>query len=178
MKSFSLLLASIVLSLSSGVVLSQHTEQPASSSKTTQLPYEIVITPNVRKSDLRNLLIQVEDDFYEKFNELNMDDYYDIVCYLYTPLASHIQKRSCEPVFTLLAKSESASETLFLLSLGQYSARFANPESSAQIRVQKKLSFDVLQEKLEEFNKTDLEFRSMGAALNEVKKRLESFGKD
>ena len=37
------------------------------------IPYEIVITPTISKGDLRELIAGVEEDFYNKFNEINID---------------------------------------------------------------------------------------------------------
>ena len=63
----------------------------------SSLPYEVVITPTITRLNLRKLIVDVEDDFFEKFNELNLDDDYDVACYKEKITISHITTRICEP---------------------------------------------------------------------------------
>jgi hypothetical protein len=56
----------------------------------TRLPYQVIVTPTISRTGLRELVADVEEDFYEQFNELNIEDNYDIVCYKHTPTMSHI----------------------------------------------------------------------------------------
>lgn len=146
-------------------------------------PYEIVITPTVTRTDLRGLIQTVEDDFFSRFNELNIDENYDIYCYKHTPIMSHISERVCEPLFLRRARGENSSETLFLLGSASKdavnqssgSANFLTPDV---MRRDKRKDFETLQEKMEELNQTDEELRSIGSVLAQLKARLEKFGKE
>ena len=54
-------------------------QQSAGATRSGRAPYEIVITPTVTRTDLRTMIQTVEDDFFARFNELNIDENYDIV---------------------------------------------------------------------------------------------------
>lgn len=75
-----------------------------------KLPYEIRLTPNPSLRDLRKLIIEVKDEFITRFNELNLDNDYDILCDTITLTFSHIKRRVCEPSFYVQARAENASE--------------------------------------------------------------------
>lgn len=146
-----------------------------------RLPYEVVITPTITRSDLRRLIIDVEEDFFARFNELNIDDAYDVFCYEYVPTMSHIKERVCEPAFMILSRSENAAETAFILGTtsttgGVKSSAFVLPPKA--MRKEKHVEYVTLQEKMEQLTRSDTEFRSIGNALAELKSRLENFGKD
>ncbi|GJM12379.1 MAG: hypothetical protein DHS20C12_07820 [Pseudohongiella sp.] len=148
-----------------------------------RLPYEVVVRPNVTRGDLRNLIQGVEDDFFEKFNELNIDENYDIVCYKHTPTMSHISERVCEPLFLIRARGSNASESAFLggsqgkdaFNQSRGSAFLDTPDIMKRV---KKKDFEILQEKIEELNRSNEELRSIGSVLAQLKSRLENFGKD
>lgn len=76
---------------------------------------EIIVNPTLTRQRLRQLEVEVENSFFERFNELNLEDEYDILCYRIKPIGSHISKRVCEPNFVYAARSENASEVMFLL---------------------------------------------------------------
>ncbi len=142
-------------------------------------PYEIVITPKITRLDLRNLIEQVEEDFFAKFNELNLDDEYDIFCYRYTPTMSHISKRLCEPAFIIRARGDMASQATFRLGSsstigsGGREAAFVLPP--AGMRKEVKPEFDTLEKKMEELNASNPELRSIGNVLAELKWRLKNY---
>jgi hypothetical protein len=48
---------------------------------------------------VRKALVEAEDRFYARYNELNKDDEYDIVCRVEAPLGKRLRVRSCEPRF-------------------------------------------------------------------------------
>ncbi|GJM12380.1 MAG: hypothetical protein DHS20C12_07830 [Pseudohongiella sp.] len=144
-----------------------------------RLPYEVVVTPLVKRSDLRRLIVQVEDDLFARFNELNLDDAYDVICYEYVPTMSHISKRQCEPLFMVQARGANASAAAFGLA-----SKYVDQQLSAYLnapvamRSSKNTEYRILQEKMEELNRTDIKFRSIGMALEDLKGRLENFAKD
>jgi len=144
-----------------------------------RLPYEVIVTPTVTRGRLQKLIIQVEDDLFAKFNELNIDDDYDVFCYEFIPTMSHIRKRVCDPAFLITARSSNSAE--FASSWGACSKCIKStptllPQNA--LRTIHGMNFEILQEKMEELTRADLEFRSIGNALAELKSRLEDFGKD
>lgn len=146
-------------------------------------PYEIVITPTITRARLRDLIVDVEDDFFSRFNELNIDDNYDIVCYKHTPIMSHISQRVCEPLFLWRARGANSSDVTFLLGSGGKDAINQASQAAAVVtpgamRIDKKKDFEVLQEKMEELNRTDEELRSIGSVLAQLKARLAGIGQD
>ena len=164
-------------------MLSEDEQQPAtpSSSASNEKPYQIVITPTITRTGLRNRIAQVEEDFYKKFNELNIDDNYDIVCYKYTPTMSHISRRACEPVFMVQARGDMTSFSALLLgspSSGAAALGLATYQNDAQLVRDKQKSYETLQELMEEFTRTNAEFRSIGEVLAELKYRLDNYGND
>ncbi|PCI75763.1 MAG: hypothetical protein COB20_12220 [SAR86 cluster bacterium] len=168
----------LILFLAAPVLLAQDTSLPEDSDRQGRLPYEVVVTPNVTISSLKKLLVQIEDDFFDKFNELNIDDDYDVRCYKFVPTGSHIKTRVCEPNFYINARGNNASE--YLYALGCYDCVAQPPELSTQgnLRFDTKEGFEVLQKKIEEFYRTDINFHSIGEAMSKVKLQLKNFGKD
>lgn len=160
-------------------VVGRDLQSSSRSEPQAKMPYEIVITPTIRRSDLRGLIQLVEEDFYDKFNELNLDDAYDIICYEYVPTMSHIPKRQCEPIFMIQARGRNASEAAFALA-----SKYVDQQASAFVlsprglRTVKGGEYEILQEKMETFNRDNEEFRSIGSVLAQLKARLENFGKD
>lgn len=146
------------------------------------LPYEVIVRPRVTRAHLRDLITKVEDDFFAKFNELNLDDAYDIACYKHTPTMSHISERVCEPWFVLHTRNLNSSEvTMFLGNSGKWtpgSARSAYILTPRTLQHETRSDYEILQEKMEELTKSDAEFRSIGNALAELKARLEQYGSE
>jgi len=155
----------------------------SNSASTRSKPYEIVITPTMSRSKLRDTIQSVEDDFFDKFNELNIDENYDIVCYKHTPTMTHIPERVCEPLFLLRARGMNSSDSAFLLGAAgkdainqaQGSAFLMTPD---HMKNSKRKDFEILQQKMEELNRSNEELRSIGSVLAQLKARLENFGKD
>lgn len=144
-----------------------------------QLPYEIVITPTISRLDLRNLIEKVEADFFNRFNELNEDDEYDVLCYRYTPTMSHISKRRCEPVFVIRTRGDIASEATFRLgtsgafAAGSRSSAFVLPPKGMRREVEPQ--FEILEEIMRDLNGSDAELKSIGSVLAELKWQLKNF---
>lgn len=168
-------LCSIIL-LASASVWAQGASTTDDGEQQANLSYEVVISSTITRDRLRELIVQVEDDFFAKFNELNADDNYDVLCFTHRPSNSYITKRICEAKFVTEARSEFAAETGNALGrLGQYNDGFSGPQSMQSNEAPK---YEILQEKLEEFARTDEEFRSIGNALAKLRARLENYGKE
>lgn len=160
-------------------ILAQDADLSAAPEEPRRLPYEVVVNPTASISNLRNLFVHIEDDFFSKFNELNTDDEYDVHCYKFVPTGSHIPKRVCEPVFFMATREENAAEYAFNLG-GCNTCRKPLPwlMNQSKIRHDTAPSFEILQEKLESFYKTDAEFNAIGEAMARVKARIENFSRD
>ena len=170
MKSLiSLTLFSIIL-LSSPSVSAQDASTAESTNQQTRLPYEVIVTPLVTRYNLRNLIIQAEEDFVARFNELNLDDDYDIDCYKFTPTMSHIRERICEPQFLIAERADNA---------GQFAAgHITFLLTTNTIRRDMNRDYVILQEKFDELTSSDKNLRGIGLVLGALKNRLETLGKE
>ncbi|PCJ19683.1 MAG: hypothetical protein COA96_16175 [SAR86 cluster bacterium] len=182
MKLHQIQIAGILSLLAPTLVMAQNSSTETDSTASS-LPYQITIRPEFTWSDLRKLIVDVEDDFYGKFNELNIDDAYDIYCYKYVPTMSHITQRVCEPLFMIDARGLNASEAAFNLVSpagdGGHSGPGSTPlYSPSEMRNHEGLNYEVLQEKMEEFMHTDKEFSEIGSVLGKLKYRLQNRKKE
>ncbi|GJM12381.1 MAG: hypothetical protein DHS20C12_07840 [Pseudohongiella sp.] len=164
-----------------GSPLAQDDTDTGAEETANRLPYEVIVTPAIKRSDLRRLIVQVEEDFFDKFNELNIDEDYDILCYEYVPTMSHIPERVCEPLFMMEARGMNVSELVYGAAPppgtgGAAPTGVLLPPKAMRNAVAPQ--YDILQQKMEELNESDLELRSIGLALAKLKARLENFGKD
>lgn len=140
----------------------------------SELPYQITVRGRVTRARLRNLIRDVQEDFFKKFNELNIDDAYDVHCYKYTPTMSHISHRICEPAFQIDARAENAAEAAFILGC---TGICGDPDlfSPRLLHRTLKPNFEILQAKLEELTRENADFRQIGNVLAELKYRLENY---
>ncbi len=170
-----LLLVNMLLLFTIGTTAQETPPQTESA----QIPYEIIITPRISRAGLRDLIEDVEEDFYEKFNELNIEKAYDIVCYKYKPTMSHIPKRVCEPIFMLRHRGNNASRGAALLGSGSVDARESATmfmESDRQLYRERKDDYRIIQELMDEFIRSNREFRAIAEVLAELKYRLDNYG--
>lgn len=178
--SYTLLFTSIFYS---GLILAQG-QSPSASASTSQsadsLPAEIVVTPLMNRRYLRSLISQVEEDFVERFNELNLDEKYDIDCYQYSATSTHIRKEICEPIFFRRARSNDASLAAF--NMTQVTTVFHL--ESIQIQTDRGLrqrlgqEYVVLQEKIAGLTNSDEALKTLVKNLNELNYSLENYGKN
>ena len=61
-------------------------------------------------SEMRQELVEAEDNIYRVYNELNLDDDYDIICTRETRITSHFSQRVCKARLFREAAAESAKE--------------------------------------------------------------------
>lgn len=173
----------LIFLLSSALVSAQVDTATDDTKLESNLPYEIIVRADVTKVALRSLIVEVEDDFWARFNELNIDDHYDVICFKYTPTMSHIRKRACEPNFYRMERAENASAYMFGLGGANTGIPGSAKASSfllsgTALRDEVRTGLEILQGKMEELTRTDLEFRLIGNALGDLKDRLENHGKD
>jgi hypothetical protein len=62
--------------------------------------------------EVRLEIEKVENAVYERFNALNSDDDFDIVCAEHAPTGSNIPVRSCRPNFVLRAEQRAGGASL------------------------------------------------------------------
>jgi len=180
MKSY-MLIAFISLGLlSSTSAVAQNAQASNEPVAANRVPYQIIVTPNITKRSIRKLILQVEDDFVARFNELNLDDDYDIDCYKFTPTMSHIRRRICEPAFLIEARAENASEAAFDYSKARNLSDLYAIEVLTPTMLRRKMTreHDALQSKLEELVRTDEELMKIGTVLGELTERAKKFGKE
>ena len=179
------LIPTLLLGLVGIISSTQAADQSAETTSTATdgsdaLPYQVVVKGRISRLRLRNMIEEVEEDFFAKFNELNADDAYDVYCYKYTPTMSHISKRICEPRFQIMERGLNAAEVAHILGCSGYCGDTAGVASSVLYSEEDlhrvvKPDYEVLQEKLEELTRTNPEFRQIGDVLAELKYRLENF---
>lgn len=151
---------------------------------TANLPIEIVVTPLMNRRDLRNLISQVEEDFVKRFNELNIDDGFDIDCYKYKNTRSHIRKKICEPKFFRAARRQDAS--LAALNINQFKKNGAEVpllelvqvQSDSEMRLTNNQKYQTLQEKVADLTNSDQTLQILIHNLNELSFGLENYGKE
>jgi hypothetical protein len=74
--------------------------QQAPASKPAEPIEEVEINAAREKlRDLRAELVRMEDQFYAKYNEMNKDDQYDVVCHMEARTGTILKSRVCRPVY-------------------------------------------------------------------------------
>ena len=147
-------------------------------------PYEVMVTGRLTRSRLRNMIEEVEEDFFDRYNELNTDDTFDMYCYEYTPTMSHIKKRACEPLFMIKYRSQQSSDALFALTSGggggthnSVGMKMMGVQllSERQMRRDREKYFQTLIEKMEEFSQSDKQLAEIATIMEQLKFRLENY---
>jgi hypothetical protein len=77
----------------------------------TELLDEVVVR-GTRLSELKAAIVEAEDRFYARYNELNNVDVFDIVCTIDSPTGTKINQRVCLTKLQLNAKRDYAREYL------------------------------------------------------------------
>lgn len=138
------------------------------SSQQASAPFEVIVNPTLNIGDLEKLITQAEDDMFAKYNELNLDDDYDILCRDIKPTGSHISVRSCEPVFLDKARADNHGLFMFMLSRG------GGVELLDDRTLQKnhRREYEELEKKMEAFTGTDAEFRALAQRVLDLRATL------
>jgi len=131
------------------------------------LPYQVSIKPQITKSELRELLKKATDDFVARFNELNLDDDFDITCYNSASTLTYIRRDVCEPAYltnkgkvdTPLADAAASSHISLLMNRTHFS-------------VKSEYSLRPMQKIFEELIKSDQELDQISYVVVELKHRL------
>lgn len=107
-KWFCTVLMSACAAMKTGGAAGAASPSPASQAED---PAEIVVR-GARLRDLKAAITKAEDRFYEKYNELNEEDDFDIECRVQPPLGTRIPGRSCLTRLQLEAKADFGREYL------------------------------------------------------------------
>lgn len=73
---------------------------------------EIVVTAPRTLNSMRTEIVAAQDRALAIFNEINLDNDYDVACRRETPLGSHIPQRVCRPRFVDRLESEASQDFL------------------------------------------------------------------
>lgn len=73
---------------------------------------EEVVVPGHRPANLFAEIERLEGSVYQRFNELNSNDDFDIHCFKQAPTGSNIPLRRCAPNFVIEAESQAAQNTM------------------------------------------------------------------
>lgn len=180
------LASSVLLSASvfcSGLLLAQDQIAPASQSSSA-LPTEIIVTPRMNRRNLRSLISQVEEDFVKRFNELNLDDDYDVECYSYTSTGTHLTKAICEPRFFRDTRREDAQRAAIDMNHEKKGApilarlELLQVQSDEELALGVKQKYAVMQEKVAQLTNSDEALKILIKNLNELNYALENYGKN
>jgi len=112
------LLGILLISACFGAQLSNAAQSSARSATTpTDILDEVLVT-GTRLSELKKAIVEAEDRFYARYNELNTAQLFDIECRVEAPLGTKIPQRWCLTKLQLRAKRDYAREYLQNLQSG------------------------------------------------------------
>jgi len=69
-----------------------------------------VVVRGTRLTDLKAAIVEAENRFYARYNELNKVEDFDIECVVAPPTGTRVKQRVCRTVFQLNAQGEQAGE--------------------------------------------------------------------
>lgn len=74
----------------------------------------VVTASRLKPHGLRQMLIETEDRFYARYNELNKRNEFDINCIVAAPTGTNLKRRSCLPIFEERALQRVGQETFVI----------------------------------------------------------------
>lgn len=112
------LLGILLISACVGTQLCEAAQPGAESASTPKESLEEVLVTGTRLSELKKAVVEAEDRFYARYNELNTRNLFDIECRVDAPLGTKIPQRWCLTNVQLRAKRDYAREYLQNLQSG------------------------------------------------------------
>ncbi|PCH62342.1 MAG: hypothetical protein COC19_03035 [SAR86 cluster bacterium] len=166
---------SCLILLPTGFLAAQETA--AEQLEAQQVPYEIKVTPTFLRSDIAALIKEVEEGFIERFNELNLDDDYDVKCFRFTPTMSHISQRSCEPKFLIEGRAADASDAGFRYSHVRNLADLESISTLSGLSLRRSMhrEYEIFQSKLKALISSDANLKTIAVQLDVLHSRLNNF---
>lgn len=90
------------------------TEVPASGEASDELDRVEIHGLRPDLWELRRAVVETEDRFYAKYNELNQADEFDLKCRVEAPTGSRLTRRTCRPLYQEDAVQEGAKQAVEL----------------------------------------------------------------
>ena len=84
----------------------------------------------VKLDELRQQVIALEDKFYERYNDVNQNDDFDINCIMEAKTGTRFVKRSCRPAYQEAALREEGKTALISMQDVLNQVRMGNPNPS------------------------------------------------
>lgn len=123
------LIAAVLLLLGPLTFAADATEPPAE----VTVDEVVVRAARLRLDEQRREIERLEDQIYARYNDLNTDDNYDVICSDYTRTGTQLTQRYCRPMFEEQAKIEEGRVAFQALQLIRESQKMAGsvqlPES-------------------------------------------------
>lgn len=85
----------------------------------TEFEEEIIVRGEASRRTIRIQLQRAELAVYERFNDINSSDDFDIHCRLSAPIGSHIKRRTCDANFVSEAERRVGKELAWAITGGQ-----------------------------------------------------------
>lgn len=83
--------------------------------------------------ELRQAIIEAEDRFYERYNELNTDDDFDVKCRVEARIGTRLTTRMCRPLYQEAAVQENAKQAVEVRQYFQATGQLGTPPVPAEI---------------------------------------------
>lgn len=154
----------------------------AAQTAASDLPQEIIVTPysNMNRRNIRSLISKTEREFVDRFNELNLDDDFDIDCYKYSAASTFIKQEICEPVFFREARRLDGSLAAFNMTQATnlFQLEAVQVQSDPSLRSGLSKEYAVLQNKVAALANSDEALKTLVTKLIELNYSLENYNKD
>lgn len=177
--------------LLSGMLFAQAPEQQkgqedqsaeSSQDSANRMPQEIIVTPysNMNRRSIRSLISKTEEEFINRFNELNLDDDFDIDCYKYSASSTFIKQEICEPNFFREARRTDGSLAAFNMAQATtiFQLEAVQVQSDRSLRSGLSKEYVVLQRKVAALANSDDALKSLVTKLIELNYSLDNYNKD
>jgi hypothetical protein len=92
-----------------------------------QLDEAIVRGKKIRAAELRRQMVELEDQFFAKYNELNDEDEFDVHCHREARIGSRLLRRTCRGVYEDNARQEEGREAFLIRQEFQNQASVGAP---------------------------------------------------
>ncbi len=134
---------------------------------------EVTVQGKFRKlSELRKAVDAAEDRFYQRYNDLNKDDQYDISCSVTAPTGTRINHRRCDAGYVIEARRQEAVYGL-LRNTGVPETSYRMASEAGLINTQ----LDELRRRMRQFAETDAQMQRAIVEHVQLKERFEKLQK-
>lgn len=113
--------------LSSGVAVPATDQKKPSRATEEQLDEVQVIGTRAQLDEMRKAINALEDRFYERYNDLNTDDDFDIHCEMEAKIGTRLKLRSCRALYQIAAFVEEGRDAFEIRQNVQEQLRLGTP---------------------------------------------------